>query len=52
MKHVLVLNGNPDPGQDRLTHALARAYHEGAEARRLHGSAHQSRTVTAVDAVD
>jgi putative NADPH-quinone reductase len=30
-KHVLILNGNPDPGADRLTHALARAYHEGAE---------------------
>jgi putative NADPH-quinone reductase len=30
-KHVLILDGNPDPGADRLTHALARAYHEGAE---------------------
>ncbi len=31
MKHVLVLNGNPDPGPDKFTHVLARAYHEGAE---------------------
>lgn len=31
MRHVLVLNGNPDPGPERLTHALARAYQEGAE---------------------
>ena len=31
-RRVLVINGNPDPGQDKLTYALARAYHEGAEA--------------------
>jgi putative NADPH-quinone reductase len=31
MKHVLILNGNPDPGPDRLTHALADAYRKGAE---------------------
>jgi putative NADPH-quinone reductase len=31
MKHVLVINGNPDPSPERLSHALARAYHEGAE---------------------
>lgn len=31
MKHVLIVNGNPDSGTDKLTHALARAYHQGAE---------------------
>lgn len=31
MTHVLVINGNPDAGPHKLTHALARAYHEGAE---------------------
>jgi len=31
VKHVLVINGNPDPSPERLSHALARAYHEGAE---------------------
>jgi len=31
MKHVLVLNGHPDPDSGTLTHALARAYQQGAE---------------------
>lgn len=31
MKHILILNGNPDPKAERLSHALCRAYHEGAE---------------------
>lgn len=31
MKQILVLNGNPDPSAERLSHALARAYREGAE---------------------
>jgi len=31
MKHILIINGNPDPSSERLSHALARAYHEGAE---------------------
>lgn len=31
MKHILVINGNPDPSPQRLTHALARAYHEAAQ---------------------
>ena len=30
MKHVLFLNGHPDPDPGTLTHALARAYQEGA----------------------
>lgn len=30
MKHILIINGNPDPTAGRLSHALARAYHEGA----------------------
>lgn len=31
MRHILILNGNPDPKAERLSHALCRAYHEGAE---------------------
>ena len=31
MKHILLINGNPDPSPDKLTSALARAYREGAE---------------------
>ncbi len=31
-RHILVLNGNPDPSAERLSAALARAYCEGAEA--------------------
>lgn len=31
MKHILIINGNPDPTAGRLSHALARAYREGAE---------------------
>lgn len=31
MKRILVINGNPDPAPERLSHALARAYHEAAE---------------------
>lgn len=31
MKRILIINGNPDPAADRLSHALARAYREGAE---------------------
>jgi putative NADPH-quinone reductase len=31
VKHILVINGNPDPEPERLSHALARAYHEAAE---------------------
>lgn len=30
MRHVLIINGNPDPAPERLSHALARAYHEAA----------------------
>lgn len=31
MKHILLINGNPDPSPERLTSALAKAYREGAE---------------------
>ncbi len=31
MKHVLLINGNPDPSTEKLTSALAKAYGEGAE---------------------
>lgn len=31
MRHVLVINGNPDVAPERLSAALARAYAEGAE---------------------
>lgn len=31
MKHVLIINGNPDPSSEKFTHAIAIAYHEGAE---------------------
>ncbi|MBN9589403.1 MAG: hypothetical protein BGN85_07050 [Alphaproteobacteria bacterium 64-11] len=31
MRHVLVINGNPDAAPERLSAALARAYAEGAE---------------------
>ena len=31
-KHVLIINGNPDPAPERLTSALAKAYHDGAKA--------------------
>ena len=31
MKHILIINGNPDSEPERLSHALARAYHEAAE---------------------
>lgn len=31
MKHILIINGNPDPSAGRLSHALAQAYREGAE---------------------
>ena len=31
MKHVLLINGNPDPSPEKLTSALAKAYREGAE---------------------
>ena len=31
MKHILIVDGNPDPSPDRLSSALARAYQEGAE---------------------
>ena len=31
MKRILILNGNPDPAAERLSHALARAYRAGAE---------------------
>lgn len=31
MKHILIIDGNPDPSPDRLSSALARAYQEGAE---------------------
>lgn len=30
-RHVLIINGNPDPSAGRLTDALARAYAEGTE---------------------
>lgn len=30
-KHILIINGNPDPTAGRLSHALACAYREGAE---------------------
>lgn len=30
-KRILIINGNPDPSADRLSHALARAYRKGAE---------------------
>lgn len=32
MKHVLIINGNPDPSPERLSSALAKAYREGAES--------------------
>lgn len=32
MTHILVVNGNPDPAPERLTHALATAYQAGAES--------------------
>jgi len=31
MKHILLINGNPDPSPEKLTSALAKAYREGAE---------------------
>jgi putative NADPH-quinone reductase len=31
-RNVLVLDGHPDPASDRLIHALAEAYREGAQA--------------------
>lgn len=31
MKHILLINANPDPSPERLTAALARAYREGTE---------------------
>ena len=31
-RHILVINGNPDPGSERLSAALASAYADGAEA--------------------
>lgn len=31
MTRILIINGNPDPSADRLSHALAKAYHRGAE---------------------
>jgi putative NADPH-quinone reductase len=39
-RHILIINGNPDPAPERLTAALAKAYEEGArdkghEVRRL-----------------
>jgi len=33
MKHVLIVNGNPDTSQERLCSALAHAYQEGAQSR-------------------
>ena len=32
MRHVLVINANPDPAPEHLSGAFARAYTEGAEA--------------------
>jgi putative NADPH-quinone reductase len=32
MKHILLINGNPDPSPEKLTSALAKAYREDAEA--------------------
>lgn len=32
MKKILVINGHPDPAPERLSSALATAYHQGAEA--------------------
>ena len=31
VRHILIIEGNPDPSHERLSSALARAYHEGAE---------------------
>ncbi|HKX36899.1 MAG TPA: NAD(P)H-dependent oxidoreductase [Rhizorhapis sp.] len=31
MKHILLINGNPDPSPEKLNSALAKAYREGAE---------------------
>jgi len=31
MKHILLINGNPDPSPEKLTSALVKAYREGAE---------------------
>lgn len=31
MKNILILDGHPDPSDDRLVHALAQAYRQGAE---------------------
>lgn len=33
MKHLLIINGNPDPSPERLSSALAKAYREAAEGR-------------------
>jgi len=30
-KHICVLNGHPDPSEDRFVHALSRSYAKGAE---------------------
>lgn len=30
-KHILIIDGHPDPAGERLVHALAEAYREGAE---------------------
>lgn len=32
MRHILIIDGNPDCSTDRLSSALARAYREGAES--------------------
>jgi len=32
VRHILIIEGNPDASHERLSSALARAYHEGAEA--------------------
>lgn len=32
VRHILIIEGNPDPSHERLSSALARAYQEGADA--------------------
>jgi len=40
MKKITIIDGHPDPGEERFCHALAKAYAEGAR-----GAGHEVRTV-------
>lgn len=40
MAHILIIDGHPDPAPERFIHALAAAYHEGAQQ-----AGHEVRTI-------